>query len=207
MAAMPYLAGILGLFVLWIVIRVATGTWSIPKLWEGVDKRPSSSKFQFLLWTAAIIFGYLAIYAAPTWEGGKPHFHFDPLLNFDANLFIAMGISGATAVAAKAITASNVANGKTKTTYVAPAAPLAEGAPAAASNIQGGVFQADDGSPDLGKIQMIAWTLIAVGIFLVGVIHNVDPQSVTRTLPDIGRPLMILMGLGHATYVGKKIAE
>ena len=55
--------------------------------------------------------------------------------------------------------------------------------------------------------------MIAVGVFLADVfaiIHCPDkkPGSIADlSLPDIGQTLMILMGLGHGAYLGKKIAE
>jgi hypothetical protein len=184
--AAPFLAGLAGLAVLWVVIGIAT-SFNILKLFEGQDGRPSTSKFQFFLWTAAVVFSYLAIFATPS----KGQFVFTPLDGPCDNLLIAMGISGATAVTAKAIAANNAAKG------LHPKPPL---------DGNGGIFEGDDGNPDLGKIQMVVWTLIAVGVFLAGVIHNVYADSPSRDLPDIGQPLMILMGLGHAAYVGKKIA-
>jgi hypothetical protein len=76
------------------------------------------------------------------------------------------------------------------------------------------LFKDSSGSPDLGKIQLMLWTLIAVGVFLSGVFANIHnpgvctPQGECKeSLPDIGETLMILMGLGHGAYLGKKIAE
>lgn len=203
---MPYLVGFLGLAVFWVIIGLFSGYWNPMKLFEGVDKRPSTSKFQFLMWTAAVVFAYLAIYASPDAAGLH---HFEPLANFPGNLLAAMGISAATAVAAKAVTTTNLANGKQKPSFDADAAAAAPGGPdpSAPETVQGGVFQSDDGTPDLGKIQMIIWTLIAIGVFLARVISELSGGSPSRQLPDIGQPLMILMGLGHAAYVGKKIAE
>jgi hypothetical protein len=196
----PFLVGFAGLAVLWLVTGKATG-FNILKIFEGQDKRPSSSKFQFFLWTAAVVFGYLVVYATPDKSG---NYHFTPLdTGLSGNLLIAMGISGATAVTAKAITSSNEAKKiKVKPDLV----KVKDKDGNETDEVVGGVFQADDGTPDLGKIQMIVWTLIAVGVFLAGVIHGVVTNDPSRQLPDIGQPLMILMGLGHTAYVGKKIA-
>lgn len=197
--SLPFFIGFAGLLVLWFVVGIAT-SFKVSKLFEGEDKRLSSSKFQFLLWTAVIVFGYLVVYSTPDKSG---NYHFSPLDGLPQNLLIAMGISGATAVAAKAITTSNVSSGKEKTAFDATADPTTDGVKAA----RGGIFQRDNGAPDLGKIQMILWTVIAVGVFLACVVQNVYAADPSRSLPDIGQSLMILMGLGHATYVGTKIAE
>jgi hypothetical protein len=71
----------------------------------------------------------------------------------------------------------------------------------------------------LGKVQLVLWTLIAVGVFLSQVVDLLhypghcppganSPCTVGNMgLPDISQTLMILMGLGHGAYIGKKIAE
>jgi len=69
----------------------------------------------------------------------------------------------------------------------------------------GGLLLDDDGAPDLSKIQLVMWTFIGVVIYLAKVGHQFE--SDVRQLPDIDRTLMILMGLGHSAYLGKKIAD
>ena len=62
---------------------------------------------------------------------------------------------------------------------------------------------------DLSKVQMIGWTLIAVGSYIINVIHQIDqihtnPNYVSQ-LPDIDAALMVLMGLAQGAYLGKKL--
>jgi hypothetical protein len=71
------------------------------------------------------------------------------------------------------------------------------------------VFQEDNGTLDLSKCQMLAWTFIAIVIYLVGVdtlLPKIAAGAVTQLgLPDIDASLMVLMGLGHGAYLGKKL--
>lgn len=179
---MSYLAGIAGLIAIWLVIGFGA-TFNIGKIVEGEDKRPSTSKFQVLLWTAVVIFGYLAVYVARIHAGqvAPP--------SIPNNVLIAMGVSVATAVAAKSITVKSIAAGNAK-----PTDPS-----------KGGILEDDSGNPDLAKMQLVVWTLIAIGVYL----YNVNQSIIAPTdkLPDIDSTLMILMGLGHAGYVGTKVAS
>jgi hypothetical protein len=153
---------------------------------RGLDGRPSTSKAQWWIWTAAVIFGYVAVFVE-RWLRGSP----GAGLEVPQNLLLAMGFSGATMAAAKAITGAQVARGvldKGKT-----------------STVVGGILTDDDGVPDLSKIQNMAFTAIAVFVYLV----RLATQGSASTLPemvDIDPSLMFLMGLSHAGYLGAKIA-
>lgn len=178
------LVGFAGLGLLWLMIGIAT-SFSMIKLVSGVDGRPSTSKCQFLMWTATMVFCYLVVYAY------RIHMNnFSPIEGWSPNVLLSMGISAATVVAAKAIVSNNVANGS-----------LVKLDP----NGKGGIFEDDDGSPDLAKVQLMIWTIIAIGVYLVSVYHNLAAGH--RCLPDIDKNLMVLMGLGHSAYIGKKLTE
>ncbi len=150
---------------------------------DGVDGRPSTSKAQWWIWTAVVIFGYVAVFTE-SWLRGDPNVG----TTVPQNLLLAMGFSGASMAAAKAVTTTQVARGlvdKTKT-----------------SQVLGGILTDDDGVPDLGKSQNIAFTIIAVFVYVV----KLTTQGDANTLPDIDPSLMLLMGLSHAGYLGAKVA-
>ena len=206
---MSYLTGLAGLAALWLIVLMATNKhpWALV---IGEDGRPSTSKFQMMIWTAAAVFSYLAIYQIRFSSGFGQDLPATP-----TNLLIAMGISVVTAVSAKSIAVGTQARNN-----VAVAKAVAAGVPVAAKPASlSGIFADDSGKPDLGKVQVVLWTVIAVGVFLSNVfalIHSpgcphIDPQTKIATyplgLPDISQTLMILMGLGHGAYIGKKIAE
>jgi len=206
---MSYLTGLAGLVVLWLIVLIATGK----NLWAlimGEDGRPSTSKFQMLVWTAAVVFAFLAIFQIRFSSG-----YLKVLPDVPTNLLIAMGISVATTVSAKSIAVSYQAKSDAAAAAATTAGvPLAPPKPGLS-----GIFAGDSGSPDLGKVQVVLWTLIAVGVFLSKVFALInchscpafDPKvgenACTLGLPDIGETLMILIGLGNGAYIGKKIAE
>jgi hypothetical protein len=225
---MPYVLGFAGLGVFWVVLLIATGEhpWALVM---GEDGRPSTSKFQMLVWLAAVVFGYLAIY-----EVRVSHGHYEGLADIPQNLLIAMGISVVTTISTKAIAvnASNradaaAASAPTQVVATGPSVvaqevggppvvvtPVKVAPPAAAPADLSGIFTDASGTPDLGKVQVVLWTAVAVGIFLNGVIaaiHNPAPcvanGACGQGIPDIGQTLMILMGLGHGAYIGGKIAQ
>jgi len=186
---MPYFVGGLALCVLWVVFGVASG-WNVIKLFEGADGRPSTSKFQFWLWTIVVIFAYSTIYAMKVSTG-----HFEAITDIPNNVLIAMGMSIASATAAKSITASYVSSGRLTKTAV-PSGTVGIGA----------LFQDDTAFPDLSKVQIIAWTLIAIATYLVAVVSKVHSSDFSK-FPDIDTSLMVLMGLGHGAYLGKKLTS
>ena len=69
----------------------------------------------------------------------------------------------------------------------------------------GGIFQDDGGSPELAKIQMMAFTIIGIGIFLATVLHQIAIGDVTDSLPNIDSSLLVLMGISQGGYLGKKL--
>ncbi len=178
---MPYFAGFAILLILWLAIGFGA-TFNLAKIVRGEDGRPSTSKLQVFLWTAVVVFGYIAIYVAQVQAGQI----MPP--SIPNNVLIAMGVSVATAVAAKSITVKSIAAGNTK-----PAGSL------------GGILEDDSGNPDLSKIQLMVWTLIAIAVYLCNAHHFI--AAPTNKLPDIDPTLMILMGLGHAGYLGTKVAS
>lgn len=186
---MHYWAGLLSLVAIWVVGATASGNRAYP--WDairGADGVPSTSKFQFLVFSAVAMFSYVAIYVK-RWESGLDL----SLDEIPQNVMIAMGMSGVTLSAAKGITSSQVSGGRSAKAAVAPG-----------GKVLGGIFLNDDGSPDLAKSQMVAWTIIAAGAYLLNTVRAIN-TGITTSLPDIDAPLMVLMGLSQGAYLGKKL--
>jgi hypothetical protein len=184
-----YFSGFVVLGVLWVLYKWLGGTWNPCKLIEGADGRSSASKLQWFFWTVVVIFFYVAIYTARAVKG-----HYEPITEIPANLLIAMGFSVTTMAASKGIMVAYVSSGRVTKTKADPnsAGP-------------GSIFQDDTGFPDLSKIQMLAWVLIAIGIYIINAIHQIG--TVLPQLPDIDPALMVLMGLGQGAYLGKKLTS
>jgi hypothetical protein len=196
--------GLLILLGLAMVIIAPRGTRNPWKLVEGADGSSSTSKFQWFLWLIVILFGYTALWVLRAEQG-----NFSVLSEIPVNLLTVLGFSTATAAAAKGITSGYVQTGRVaKTTAAQTAAAQTAVAPAAAGQATistGGIFQDDTGMPELAKIQMVGFTLIAVGIFLITVIHQIVSNDVTAGLPNIDSSLMVLMGISQGGYLGKKL--
>lgn len=181
-------SGIGVMVALWLVYVVLAHTWNPWKLIEGADGAPSTSKLQWFLWTIIALFSYTVIYAARISLGIT-----SPITDIPSSLLIAMGFSVTTMAAAKGITASYVTSGQI---VKAPAKRPPRG--------PGAIFTDDDGDPDLSKVQMMAWTFIGIGVYLIRVAQQVSSPDVPE-LPDIDVALMVLMGLGQGAYLGKKL--
>jgi hypothetical protein len=150
-----------------------------------------------LFWTAIIFFSYTALYAARARYG-----YADSLPTIPENVLYAVGFSAATMAAAKGITQSYVNRGKVQK----PAPPRTDDQ----ARGVGALVNDDDNVPDFTKIQMLGWTVLIGGIYLSRVVqivnaYNLRDNDLTQ-LPDIDKALMMLMGLGHGAYLGKKAA-
>jgi hypothetical protein len=191
--------GVLTVFALWFLSATLTNDWNPFALAIGADNRLSTSKFQVWLWTAAVGFVYMMVYADRAISVG----HYEPLTAIPQNVLIALGISVSSAVAAQAITSSKVAaNPDAK-----PSNPTPSYDPSAL------VRNDDESTASLTKVQLLFWTLISVVVFLVtafdsvGTIAGCVPHGTAACgIPDIDTTLMLFMGLGHATYIGGKLA-
>jgi hypothetical protein len=164
----------------------------------GGDGRLSTSKFQFFVWTAVIAFTYVWIFAVrlTAWPGAPS------LDDLPTNVLLAMGFSITTAVAAKGITVAYQNSGRvTKTT---PATGID-------TSVAGLVTTDDMETPDLTKIQMLLWTIVAATVYLVRVSHQIGDLAVCipspdhHCFPDIDNALMVLMGLSQGAYLGAKL--
>jgi hypothetical protein len=192
---MPGLAYLFGVGVVVVAVGV-TFVVTSGRPWtliDGADGRPSTSKFQWTVWTAVVLFSYSAIYFARARNG-----FWDALPDVPPNILIVMGFSTTTMIVAKGITTQYVASGR----VVKPAGS------------QGGLLSDDTGQSDLSKVQLIMWTLLAIGIYLAVVIKQVSSvaagssaQGSNMGLPDIDASLMVLMGLAQGGYLGKKLVS
>ncbi len=167
------------------------------QLVDGADGRLSTSKFSSFVWTFVAIFGFIEVFVERLLLGISTTDTTMPV-----NLLVAMGFSAVTLTAAKGITVAYSARG-----IVDKSAPAAAEDPAAAAAPKppaatGGLVTQDDGSPDIAKIQLIAFTVIGLAVYLVrmALLDSAQPQMV-----DIDSSLMVLMGLSHGAYLGKKL--
>ena len=180
------------LLLLYIVTAVMSQHWSPRELVNGFDGFGSTSKLQWFLWLVVIIFAYTAL-----WVLRAEQSDWSALNKIPVNVLTVLGFSTGTAAVAKGIT-----SGYVQTAKVTKPGPPQVGATAANT---GGIFQDDSGAPELAKIQMMAFTIIAIGIFLATVIHQIVTDDISAGVPDIDSSLLVLMGISQGGYLGKKL--
>ena len=180
-AAVGIAAGFL--VFLYIVVSLLAGNWNPLTLARGADGPLSTSKFQWLLWLAAVLFVYVALLVIRFKQG-----NYGAINNIPVNVLVVLGFSTTTAVAAKGITVAQVQNGQIDKSQAA-----------------GGLFLGDQNYPDIAKTQMLAFTFVAIGVFIAAFVHQLNVQPPVTALPDIDASLLVLMGLSQGGYVGKKL--
>lgn len=195
----------LGVLVLLYLLTVITAKiWNPWKLVEGADGSPSTSKLQWFLWLVVIIFAYTVLWVLRAEQG-----NYSAISEVPVNLLTVLGFSTGTAAAAKGITSGYVQTGRVaKTTTAQKAAVQAaagQGAAQQAAASKGGILKDDNGTPELAKIQMMGFTLVAIGIFLATVIHQIVSNPVITSLPNLDSSLLVLMGISQGGYLGKKL--
>ena len=183
-----FASGIVGIAVL-AVVWLAFGFWlgvGWPlRVADGADGRPSTSKFQFFLWTIVIAWGYASVAARRMIDGASIGD-----IEIPMNLFILMGLGAGTALGAKLVTVSR------------------GGRPALADSRERtyrSLIADDEGTPALEKIQVLAWTLIAAGAFIVSIWQVIASGAALSALPNVDGALLVLLGIGQVAYVGVKL--
>jgi IPT/TIG domain len=180
------------LLLLYLVTAAMSHHWNPRELVNGFDGFASTSKLQWFLWLVVIIFAYTAL-----WVLRAEQSDWSALNKIPVNVLTVLGFSTGTAAVAKGIT-----SGYVQTAKVTKPGPPQVGATAANT---GGIFQDDSGAPELAKIQMMGFTIIAIGIFLATVIHQIVTDDISAGLPDIDASLLVLMGISQGGYLGKKL--
>lgn len=175
----------------WVACRGVNGNQDLWLLVQGADGLPSTSKVQWFLWTVVALFAYTIVFVSNWAEG---HWGTPNPIAVPPKLAAAMGLSSVTMVAAKAITNTFVATGK-----------LMKPGPVFVKSRWIALFADDNGSPDLSKVQLLAWTLIGVASYLLHLLYTVYAADKVLSLPDVDLSLLTLLGLGQGAYVGKKL--
>ncbi len=190
----------LSVFVgLLLIQRVLLGTWNPLHLVVGTDGLLSVSKLQWMLWTGTVLFAYVAIYVAQVRTDV-----FTSLGDVPVNVLRAMGFSTATAAVAKGIAA---ATKRLPAIDIVGHVAVRQGRPWSLADL----VTDDDDRADISKVQLLAWTILAIVIFILQTFDTLGKVATAAPgqlrLPDIDASLMVLMGLGQAGYIGKKIAS
>ena len=157
----------------------------LSSLVNGADNRWSTSKVSVVMWTYAVVWAFLAILLHTRGHGLDN-------IKLSSQYLLLLGIPGAAAVSAKAITQSKVASDPTYNKVKAPAPPNA---------LQGiGQLVSDDsGQSDLLDAQYFIFSLLLLAYFLTQFL-----SGESSTLPVLPDTLVGLTGVSAVTYVAKK---
>jgi hypothetical protein len=192
--------GVVAVALLYVGVAIA-GKGDPLYLVRGADGRLSTSKFQLTIWTTVNIFSFVFLYVihAVSTKSGQM---IESMDQYPTNLMIAMGFVVTAAAGAKGITVSLAQAGRQTKVVDSSGGGL------------GNLVADDRGIPDLTKIQLVAWTIIAVVVYLGRVFSAAAPfaacsfasgAAIGCSYPDIDGPLMVLMGLSNGTYLGAKL--
>lgn len=190
-----YLFGVGALILFWIFSYVVTrgkiAPWALAMSDSTVGGQVqgvlSVSKFQALVWTLVTLFAYASAFGSRLLDArpGTPL----ELPDIPINLLVLMGLTVATAAGSKGVTISYKSKGL-----------LPERS--------GGLTDNPDGEPDLVKTQMLVWTIIAAGIYLLSVANYIAQKTYMGQvfmLPDVDGTLLVLMGASQGAYIGNKL--
>jgi hypothetical protein len=202
--------------------KPGAGLLGVKGLLLGTDHRPSTSKFQWLAWILVTLFSYcwLAVVLAGTGNAVD--------ISFGQNTLLAIGIATTTTVVAKAVAANKadkaVAANKAHKAKSGAKADARKKSPSGAGEEEkltpeeeearkkySYLFLNNTDDADLAKFQLVAWTAVGIVVFLANVLKSASQIGTDAALPiqvtDIDDTLLLLMGIGHAGYVAKKIAD
>jgi hypothetical protein len=178
------------LLLLWLAGRASNDHRGLSYLIQGVDRRASTSKLQYVLWTFGVGFALAYIAARATLSETATFActqdvtkNCVPAENWDAYLVL-LGVPAATAVLAKGITASKVTDGTVQKTEAEAAKPA-------------DVVTNDNGQADLADVQYLLFNVIAFAYVTVHFIKN-------GVLVDVPAILLGLTSAAAAAYVGNK---
>ena len=210
----PYLSAAVTVLLLFYAIPKAVSLivrreFTLLGLIKGEDHYLSTSKFQILVWTAVAVASWVGLFvvklrAVPL--ATEPSF--TAFVDIPPNMMWLMGLSGGVFVAAKAMATARKGKPPEK-----PPTPV--------HNIMD-LIADNEGNLDLGKFQMVMWTLVAAGAYLWLVFGVTIPNSLQAlaeaasqggaklpdiSLPDVTTGMLILMGASQGTYLGMKLTS
>ncbi|MBN2335849.1 IPT/TIG domain-containing protein [Candidatus Bathyarchaeota archaeon] len=186
------------------IIKLRNKKYGFFDMMRGNDGYPSLSRFQFLLWTLAILFSYLSVYLTRINCGCL-----QVMTDIDPALFALMGISVATPLASGYL--STVKYGEV--TIPSESDGEKDGRKReeamASKDIKDKGFSTmlmEGGRPSLTRFQMFSWTLVGVIIYLATVMRILYGAAMPTdaVLPPIDPTLVVLMGISQGVYVGGK---
>lgn len=158
--------------------------------------RLSLSRLQMLLWTVLVLSGYMAAALANIGRGAR-----DPMnVNIPTELWLAMGISTASLVAAPAALAHK------QRKQGGTSAPLPEEFDSRFAGLFYGEEDGDKDRVDLGKLQMFFFTVVLILAYALtlGDMFDDKAKKAFTSLPPVDEAVVSLLAISHTGYLVKK---
>jgi hypothetical protein len=158
-------------------------------VWQGagrsLDKKWSTTNIQIILWTGVILGSYFALCLS---AGSF-------LTSFPTNTLVLIGITSGTLAFSSTIR-SVQENGSDNKSGAGQSTGFLGGFVASEKNPD---------QPSIAKIQMFAWNIVAMLLFVVFVGTNLNHAN--YTLPDIGATLSTIIGISNGANVAVKVTD
>lgn len=172
----------------------------ISNLILGEDGLPSTSKAQNLLWTIFVLLAYASIATVKLGMGHSVN------ISIKRNIIIVLGVSFAVRILVDMITTNQIQDDKKYKRSPDQTKEYLKQEKIGRLRLMSFLFTDDNGRVDLNKIQIMAWTFIALFIFTTEWFRNLLHANVeAMQLPEIDDALVVLMGLASGVYVGGKL--
>ena len=204
---------IVGILLLALMIVVGYGIASRP---DGIlidsRNRVTLANFQLVVWTLVVLAAVGGVFLTNVMAGKSAVDAFD--FTVPNELWLAMGISGASYVGAKAIRNTQGQRAKTKTNSRGGMVQRGQLAVRGKkSNARwGDMFIADGFSDelhvDISKVQMFFFTIILAVGYLAAVANLlINATAPVKSLPVLNQAFVIVLVLSHGGYLGRKATD
>jgi len=172
---------------------------NLPDIVKGDAGRYSISKLQMLLWTGCFIFTFFVVLVSRVLNGNGF------VTELPEALLALMGISVTTFASAKAIV-----QGQQPPQEISPeaAAKNEETRPTGTEESKGGadLILDSQGNTDISRLQLLAWTIIGVGLYLFEVFTLLKTTNgVGMEIPDVNGTILALTIASSGGYLSKRL--
>ncbi len=172
------------------------------RLIVGEDNRYSNSKFQIVVWFSVLVLSYLILAVLRVKLGGS---QFAGGIQIPDSLLILSGLTAFTYAGAKGITVRKLADTKAEAEKKG-GNPLGSKDPSDLTPKWSQLVEDDHERVDVGDFQLLMFTLIAAGMYLVQVYGDLWVVELRKTvcLPEVDETFVTVFGIGQALYLAKK---
>jgi len=186
----------LGVLVLALMLVVGHGVAGrIDGILVDARNRVTLSNFQLVTWTLVVITAWGGAFLTNLLAGKSPNAALN--VSVPQELWAALGVSGASYVGAKAISAPQKVKGMLHRRDSAQHASWAD--------LFTSDLDAEAGHTDISKVQMFLFTVV-LAIGYMGAVVNMllNPTTPITALPPLNTAFVVVLAISHGGYLGRK---